>query len=166
MTLHKTFALLALLLTMQPAMSKTLPEAGFHALPAEARVQLDRQRAYVAGLVARHLPGRKLTGTQADFATLQELVDLHVIQKDKTWELQSLGVVFGDALASTIPGLAWCEVTDVYGTDPTLRYKQTSLQINALTMISKRIEDGQEVHVADMASWLQDFIKNKSAEYR
>jgi hypothetical protein len=57
-------------------------------------------------------------------------------------------------------------VTDEYGTDPTLRYESTSLQVNAMTMISKRIEDGEAVDVASLAAWLEDFIKSKAHEYR
>jgi Domain of unknown function (DUF3806) len=148
------------------AMSAEESEIQFRPLPKESLAHLDKQRSFVASLVAKHLPGQKLEKSKADYILLQRLIDLHAIPADKTWELQSLGVVFGDALASTIPGLAWWEVTDKYGTDPTLRYKQTRLQINALTMISKRIEDGKEVDVAHMAAWLQDFVKNKAHEYK
>ncbi len=91
---------------------------------------------------------------------------MKIIAKDKTWELQSLGIVLGDALTGSVDGLAWWEVTDEYGTDPTLRYKETTLQINALTMISKRVEDGEECDVAHMAAQVTDFIKNRSHEYR
>ncbi|MBN3817225.1 DUF3806 domain-containing protein [Paraburkholderia sp. Se-20369] len=45
-------------------------------------------------------------------------------------------------MAAAIPALAWRKVTDQGGTDPALRYKTTSLQINVLTQLSKRIEDG------------------------
>lgn len=62
--------------------------------------------------------------------------------------------------------LRWYEVTDAYGTDPTLRYESTSLPINAMTMISKRIEEGKEVDVAHIAAWLADFVNNKAHEYR
>lgn len=34
-------------------------------------------------------------------------------------------------------------VTDEYGTDPTLRYKDSPVNINALTMISKRVGDAR-----------------------
>lgn len=158
--------LLFLFLYADAAMSADKLAVHLRPLPMAVRQALNKQRSYVASLVAENLPGQKLTRTKADFLILQKLVDLHIIAKDRTWELQALGVVFGDALAGTIPGLTWYEVTDEYGTDPTLRYKQTSLQINALTMISKRIEDGDDVDVEDMASWLQDFVKNKSNEYR
>ena len=47
-------------------------------------------------------------------------------------------MVFGDVLASEVP-LRWVMVTDEFGTDPTLRLKETTLQVNTLTMISKRL---------------------------
>ncbi len=37
---------------------------------------------------------------------------------------------------------------DEHGRDPCLRYLETSLRVNPLTMISKRIERGEEVDVA------------------
>ena len=147
-------------------MSQESTKQTFRPLPIESQQHLDRQRAYVATLVETYMPGQKLAKTKADFAIIQKVIDLKIIPKSNAWELQSLGVVFGDALASTVPGLAWSEVTDEYGTDPTLRYKQTSVQINVLTMISKRVEDGESVDISHMALWLQDFIKNKASEYR
>jgi hypothetical protein len=38
-------------------------------------------------------------------------------------------------------------ITDEYATDPTSRFKNTNLNINALTMISKRIENDERVDV-------------------
>jgi hypothetical protein len=52
----------------------------------------------------------------------------------------------GDVLASELP-LRWVIVTDEFGTDPTLRFKQTTVQINALTMISKRVERDETVNL-------------------
>jgi len=64
----------------------------------------------------------------------------------------------------SIDGLAWWEVTDEYCTDPTLRCRQTTLQVPALTMIVKRVEDGRETDVGRMADWLAGFIRAKGAE--
>jgi Domain of unknown function (DUF3806) len=52
-------------------------------------------------------------------------------------------------LTSELP-LRWMMVTDEYGTDPTLRFKKTRVQINALTMISKRIERDEHVDVSEL----------------
>jgi hypothetical protein len=41
-------------------------------------------------------------------------------------------------------------VTDEYGTDPTLRFKETTVQINALTMISKRVERDEAVNIFEL----------------
>ncbi|HEX3809723.1 MAG TPA: DUF3806 domain-containing protein [Rhizomicrobium sp.] len=67
------------------------------------------------------------------------------------WKLQSLGVAFGDALAQMF-NLEWVSVTDEYGTDPALRYPHTTILVYPLTVISKRIEDGEEMEVRDLFS--------------
>lgn len=78
---------------------------------------------------------------------LQRLIDDKVFKKSQTYELQSLGVVFGDVLDSELP-LRWVMITDEYGTDPILRFKNTSLNINPLTMISKRVERDEPVDLS------------------
>lgn len=80
---------------------------------------------------------------------LQRIIDERAFKKSQTYELQCLGVAFGDVLASELP-LRWVMVTDEYGTDPTLRFKETSLQINALTMISKRVERDEAVDLSEL----------------
>jgi len=72
-----------------------------------------------------------------------------VFKKAQTHESQCLGVAFGDVLASELP-LRWVMVTDEYGTDPTLRFKETALQINALSMISKRVERDEAVNLSEL----------------
>jgi hypothetical protein len=71
------------------------------------------------------------------------------IEPSETWKLQSLGVVFGHALAQKL-GLRWQIVEDEYGRDPALILDNTTLRIFPLTMISKRIEQGEEVDVVDL----------------
>ena len=63
--------------------------------------------------------------------------------------MQCLGVAFGDALAETV-GLEW--VTFSLGEDewPGLRLGETSLFIHPLTMISKRVEAGEDVDVIEL----------------
>lgn len=133
-------------------------DATYHPLPPRLIARMEEQRSFVAQLVARHFPSERVTRTRSDLALLQRIVDAKLIPASATWELQSLGVVFGDALAATIDGLHWWEVTDEYGSDPTLRYRQTQLRINALTMLSKRVEEGKEVDVRRMAQWVTDVI--------
>jgi hypothetical protein len=122
------------------------PEPQFSELSREDSERLDVQRAVVAAVVKQRYGRAALTRTKKDLPILQRLLDDKVFTKSQTYELQSLGVVFGDVLASEFP-LRWVMITDEFGTDPTLRFKNTSININALTMISKRIEREERVDV-------------------
>ena len=106
-------------------------------------VRLDQQRAVIGAMVKERY-GSSLSRTTKDISVLQRLVDDRAFSNSHTYELQSLGVAFGDVLASALP-LHWVMITDEYGTDPTLRYKQSVVNVNALTMISKRIERGERL---------------------
>jgi Domain of unknown function (DUF3806) len=124
-------------------------ESQFSELSGEDMAQLDKQRALVAAAAKQKYGTPSLTKTKSDLVVLQRLVDDQVFNKTQTYELQCLGVAFGDVLASEFP-LRWVMVTDEYGTDPTLRYKKMLLQINALTMISKRIERNEHVNLRQL----------------
>jgi len=131
------------------------PDQKFSELSPEDSLRLDQQRALVAA-AATHRYGTALTRTKKDLPTLQRLLDDKAFTKSQTYELQSLGVAFGDVLASEL-SMRWVMITDEYGTDPTLRFKDTSININAVTMISKRVERDQPVDVF----WLLQ--KNRAA---
>lgn len=140
------------------------PEPKFAELAGEEAARLDQQRAVVA-LAAKHYGTTHLTRTKADLPALQKIVDTGFFQKTQTYELQCLGVAFGDVLASELP-LHWVMVTDEYGTDPTLRFKKTTIQINALTMISKRIERDQTVNLSDLLGMTREQLKRAEANFK
>jgi hypothetical protein len=121
----------------------------FSELSLEDKKRLDQQRAIVAAAAKQRYGTFSLRKTEADLPVLQRLIDDKAFSKSQTSELQSIGIAFGDVLASELP-LRWVMVTDEYGTDPTLRYKGTTVQINALTMISKRVEKGEKVNLSDL----------------
>jgi len=127
----------------QSAQSASEPK--FSELSPEDSKRLDQQRAVVAA-VAKQRYGSALSRTKRDLPLLQRLIDDNTFTKSQTYALQSLGVAFGDVLAGELP-LRWVIVTDEFGTGPTLRFKDTSININALTMISKRVERGERVDV-------------------
>jgi hypothetical protein len=134
--------------TFGQSKSKPVHEPRFLELSQDDKARLDRQRAIVAAAAKRYGAGT-LAGTKADLPLLQKMIDNRVFNKFQTYELQSLGVAFGDVLSSELP-LRWVMVTDEYGTDPTLRFKKTAVQINALTMISKRIERDEPVDLSNL----------------
>jgi hypothetical protein len=126
----------------------------FTELSPEDAARLQQQRAVISDVARRRYGTPGLTGTRADLAVLQRLIDDKVFAKTQTYELQCLGVTFGDVLTSELP-LRWVMVTDPFGTDPSLRYKDTTIQINALTMISKRVEDDREANLADLVAGIR-----------
>jgi Domain of unknown function (DUF3806) len=145
--------------------SPTLPASKFCELSSEERARLDKQRGVVAAEAKKRYGTPALTRTSMDLGILQSLLDDHAFSKSQTYELQCLGVVFGDVLASMLP-VRWVIVTDEFGTDPTLRLKDTTIQLNALTMIAKRVEDGVAVDVSDLLSASEKIIADmeKDAE--
>ncbi|HEV2470244.1 MAG TPA: DUF3806 domain-containing protein [Candidatus Sulfotelmatobacter sp.] len=120
-------------------------EPKFTELSQEDSRRLDQQRALVAA-AAKQRYGASLNRTKRDLPVIQRLINDKAFNKSQGYELQCLGVVFGDVLASELR-LQWVMITDEYGTDPTLRFKNTSISVNALTMISKRVERNEPVDV-------------------
>jgi hypothetical protein len=115
--------------------------------PTESDLKsLAKQVAFVRQLVKERF-GFELPDDVSALNTIQRLLDERVFSTDQTWELQALGVVLGTLLADEVAGLDWAIVDDEYGRDPTLRYCHTSIQINVLTIISKRVEDRVPVDV-------------------
>jgi len=146
------------------AAGQGLSQPKFTELSPMDAVQLDRQRDLIAGVVKKRY-GSSLTRTSKDLPVLQRLIDDSVFNKSQTYELQSLGVVFGDVLSSALP-LHWVMITDEYGTDPTLRYKRTSVNVNALTMISKRVERGERVSLSELLRVTREQLANADEKFR
>jgi hypothetical protein len=141
------------------------PPAVLTDLSPEEVARLDKQRAVIQEVAARRYQAVPLTRTRADLPILQRLLDDHVFAKTQTYELQCLGVVFGDILASELP-LWWMRATDEGDSWPTLRYKETTVQINALTIISKRIENGDTVALTDLLRATGEAVQKLERETR
>jgi hypothetical protein len=118
----------------------------FSELSADDIARLDQQRSRVAAELNQKYGIPSLAESDLDLGSLQKLLDDDVFQSSQTYELQCLGVAFGDVLRRQLP-LHWVIITDEYGSDPTLRLGESSITINALTMISKRIEKGERVNL-------------------
>lgn len=140
--------------------AKPLPSR-FNELSQHDIARLDRQRAIIAAAAKQHYGTPALKKDASDLAVLQRLIDDKAFAKTQTYELESLGVAFGDVMASEVP-LKWVMVTDEYGTDPTLRFKNTTLQINALTMISKRVERGESVDLDHLLQATREYLRRFS----
>jgi hypothetical protein len=140
---------LSFVISCPKQMAAQPPMPKFSELSDQDRTRLAQQRAIVTVAAKQRYGTSILTKTVADLQVLQRLIDDKVFNKTQTYELQSLGIAFGDVLENELP-LRWVMVTDEYGTDPTLRFKGTTVQINALTMISKRIEKDEKVNLSEL----------------
>jgi hypothetical protein len=158
-----SFGLVASILGQSNAPKSPAPK--YKELSTADRERLDRQRAVVAAEAHQWYGTAKLTGTMSDLPVLQKLIDDHAFEKTQTYELQSLGVAFGDVLASQLP-LRWVMVTDEFGTDPTLRLRNTTLQIDALTMISRRIERAEPVDLAYLLQTTREHVADYEKSLR
>jgi hypothetical protein len=122
--------------------------------PDDADIERLAQHVVRVGqLAAEHLD-EDLTDDDADLELVQELLDLGAVPPDATYDLQCLGTVLGMRLVEASDGIDWAIVEDEHGRDPALRYLDTSLLVFPLTMISKRVEDGEDVDVHELFAHL------------
>lgn len=118
------------------------------ALTPEDEERLDQARAWVKGHFTE-AGDEKYASLDGKLRVIDAILSQHWLTADQTAELQCLGVAFGDALAQKLM-LEWVIVEDEYGRDPTVNWPGTTVLCHALTMISKRVEDGDDVDVYDL----------------
>jgi hypothetical protein len=106
--------------------------------------------------------GYELDQSLEDLGYLQRVISDGSIDPQDRYATECLGVAFGRVLATNEEGLDWWVVEDDYGRHIVIRYKQTSLQIDAMHMIEKRLEDGTRVDVRE----LYDSLMGKVTEIK
>lgn len=129
--------------------------------------RIARQLIYAETLV-KEIAGATLSGKKADFALLQRVLDSGQIEAEATYELQILGMAFGRVFVNENRDYDWWMVEDEYGRDPAIRLKETSLLLFPLTIISKRIEDGEALDASDLYNGLivrLGAIRDENPEY-
>ena len=100
--------------------------------------------------------------TDATLSKIQQLLDKKKYTPEQTYELQSLGLALGDYLQYKDEHLHWAVVRDGYGRDLCLQHKSTALTVFPMTMLSKRIEDGEEVVVKSLVNGLFNIIEEQT----
>lgn len=115
--------------------------------------------------IAKDVLNEEMDGSIADLERIQRIIDSRQIPATQTQELQSLGIVFGKVFVNATHGYDWWVVEDSYGKDVSIRYKQTSLLVFPQTMISKRVEEGEEINVPQLFSGLQQDLERIRREH-
>src|SRR5687767_7972417 len=123
------------------------PEQTFHELSPSDRSQLATQRAVVERYLGNDPQNLESYSTAAGkLNLLRAIIDARLFGPTHTYELQCMGVVFGDVFVQ-VCGWEWSMVEDQLGRDPCIRVPSSSIVLYPLTMISKRIEHGEAVDV-------------------
>ncbi len=115
--------------------------------------------------VAKEITGKPLTRQLSDLHIFQEIIESNVIEPESTQTLQALGLAFGQVFIADNPGYDYWMVEDEYGRDPALRYKETTLLSFPQTIISKRIEDGEEININELYTGLVEMLEEVRMEH-
>jgi Domain of unknown function (DUF3806) len=107
------------------------------------------QRAVVEAYLGDEESKRKYETAAGKLGTIRAILGAGVFKRDQTYELQCLGVVLGDAFVQEL-GMEWIMVEDEHGRNPAVRMPGASVILYPLTMISKRVERGEQVDVFDL----------------
>ena len=136
-----------------------MAEQTISALNQDDLKRLNGQRA----VVTRYLTEKSRLSFETapgKLGTLRALLDAEIFKPDQTYELQSMGVVFGDVLVQDM-GFSWVMIEDEYGRDPAIKYQDTSIILFPLTMISKRMERGENVDVFNLYNSVASIAQEK-----
>lgn len=118
--------------------------------PDEEWLTFIAQMCLLGSEISKDTTGEEMDGSMNDLGRLQSIFDARQFTEENTQELHALGAVFGKVFVNETPDYDWWVVEDEYGKDACVRYKETSLLIFPLTMLSKRIEDGEDVNVSEL----------------
>jgi hypothetical protein len=111
--------------------------------------RLRDQRAIVERYLGTEDSKQKYKTAAGKLGTIRAILQAGVFKRDQTYELQCLGIILGDAFVQEL-GMEWIMVEDEHGRDPAVRLPGTSIILYPLTMISKRIERGEQVDVFEL----------------
>ena len=151
MSVHTTpLRLFALLLALLPAVGAVGSDAvGISEISFLDRQYMAQQRTVLEDLTRRHF-GRTFNGNRDnDLGLLQRLLDHRLVRNDQTRELQAMGVIMGDLLATEL-GLHWVIYQDDLGRSRGLRDGDTDTYLFPITMISRRWEVGNRTPVDEI----------------
>jgi len=122
------------------------PQQRITELTDDDEARLREQRAVVERYLGNEASRDKYKTAAGKLGTLRAILQAGVFKSDQTYELQCLGIVLGDAFMQEL-GMEWVMVEDEYGRDPAVRVPGTTIILFPLTMISKRVEKGEQVDV-------------------
>lgn len=132
-------------------------------LTEDDNARLSEQRSVIEKYLQKNDLESKYETAIGKVGTLRALLEAKVFSPNQTYELQSMGIILGDAIVIDM-GFHWVIVEDQYGRDPALKYKDTSIILYPLTMISKRVEKGEDIDVFELYNWIAGEVEEMKAK--
>ena len=136
-----------------------MSEQKIRPLSDEDRARLEARRGEVTRFLSAEDLAGKFQTPAGKLGTIRAILAGGVFKPEDSYQLQSLGVVLGDVFVQDM-GFTWVMVEDEYGRDPALRYEDSDILLYPLTMISKRVEQGQTVDVFDLYNGLAGQVES------
>lgn len=122
------------------------PQQKITPLTEDDHIRLRDQHAVVERYLGNEASKEKYKTAAGKLGTIRAILQAGVFKPDQTYELQCLGIVLGDAFVQEL-GMEWIMVEDEFGRDPAVRLPGTTIILFPLTMISQRVERGEQVDV-------------------
>jgi hypothetical protein len=120
--------------------------------------RLQDQRAVIEKFLPDDSSRQNYKKVAGKLGIIRAILDRNLFKPAQTYELQSLGIVLGDAFVQDLK-MEWVMVEDEHGRDPAVRLPGTNIILFPLTMISKRIERGEKVEVFDLFNGVAAKVK-------
>ena len=153
-------ALLATGFLASGSVSAQLP-ARIEPLGSAEKAKSDRQRDEINRLGRRYLGTPLRGGDPRDLVVLQRLLDEQWVNRNDTAGQQALGVALGDVMASGLR-LQWVVLDDELGRSRALRLNETPYLFFPVTMVSKRMANGEEVDFKNLYETVQVEVERLS----
>jgi len=110
---------------------------------------MEQQRAALETITRQHFGRGFNRSPNNDIELLQRLLDSRLVKQDQIEQLQAMGIVLGDLLATEF-NLSWVVYKDRLGRSRALKDGITDTYLFPVTMISRRREAGNTTAVADI----------------
>lgn len=134
-----------------------MPDASHSELERTDKTNLDEARTWVKGHFTDSAD-EEYSSIDGKLRVLDTILRNKWVEPTETVKLQWLGVAFGDAIAQALV-LEWVVVNDEYGRSVALNWPGTSLYVYPLTVISKRLEDGENVDAYELFEGISNRLK-------
>lgn len=117
---------------------------------------LAKQMRVAEELVTKYGSGNALNQSLGDLDEMQAVIATGELGTDKSYELQCLAIAFGLVLAKNEAGLNWAIIESKNGRDLAMRFEATRMCFPIRTILSQRVQAGQDVDLRAIYGQLTD----------